>query len=303
MTIGELKQAVIDLGFDTEIEVETAFYNATNRAIIEINDIEPKQGVFSVSQFPLTNIVQEDKYKLAITQKTDDIEVYPLGEPKAYSFDCDGNGTAYVEQYNEATQVWDVVSTITMLANREYKPYKGFITAEGKIRLRFSGDYVYNLRNIAMYERVYGATLNDIPLFRPFYRYDIQAEGTGFLELSHIVVQEGEQEREYYLNKDYYVENNKVVVIPHSAEGQFNIWYRKYPDRIASTDDEETEIDLTEELAALLPELVASYVWLDGENINKAQRYYELYKIRAAEIRRKKEDKQGVFIYKTQGWA
>ena len=55
------------------------------------------------------------------------------------------------------------------------------------------------------------------------------------------------------------------------------------------------------ELCALLPVLIAAYVWIDDEP-QKSEYYKYLYSERAAEIERKGKDTSPVIIKSSNGW-
>jgi len=311
MLLSELKQAVVDLGFESALDadLESAFISASNRSIYEVNDIQPKMGVYSITHNPLDNLLC-DSYRLFNVRRNLDCSTYESIDPKSYYFECDGSGYAYIENYVEGA--WVIVSTITLSSTRVFAAYRGLITATGRVRLRFGTTYIFNIRNIAMYGYLLGALSSDIPSYTPFVRYDIKEltkdgdNNVVFMELDKVVIQEGEYSagKEYKINQDYFVEKNCVVLLPYKEKGQFNIWYRQLPNKITIDTDDDDAIDLPDDLAILLPELVAHYVWMDDANMaTKAVRYYELYKERAADVIARKRELEGSFIYKTEGWA
>ena len=60
-------------------------------------------------------------------------------------------------------------------------------------------------------------------------------------------------------------------------------------------------IDLNDELCAILPNLVASYIWVDDEP-DKAQYYLSLYREQVAEITAREKDMRP-FVYRNKtGW-
>jgi hypothetical protein len=303
MNLGQLRQAVIELGFDTELESEKAFYLAANRALLEVNDLAPKRAVFEYTNEHISNLINNGGKLFETVRKAygQDYLVYAQN-PLAYYFECNGNGTAYIEKLN--MNVWEMVKTIPLVSEeRKFIVYKGFIaedTPDTQYRLRFSGIYIYKIRNIALYGELLGASAEDIPAYEPYKRIDLSIQ-PNFLGLTTDIFNENGDK--YEIDKDYLVEDKKTILIPYYKDGTYKIWYEVRPEQISEEDLEDTAIDLDEDLAALLPELIASYIWLDGENLSKAQRYYDLYKVRAANILARRNKANTAFSYKTKGWA
>ena len=87
-------------------------------------------------------------------------------------------------------------------------------------------------------------------------------------------------------------------------KGLFKVIYNRKPKSIENTgeaSEDSTVIDLDEDLCALLPILVASYVWMDDEP-EKAQYYLMLYRERAVDIERRIYNATPVPIKSSNGW-
>ena len=70
---------------------------------------------------------------------------------------------------------------------------------------------------------------------------------------------------------------------------------------ISAASTSETIIDLDDDLAALLPNLIAAYVWLDDET-EKSQYYYSLYLKRAEQIKKEAVNLNPVEFETVNGW-
>ena len=94
-----------------------------------------------------------------------------------------------------------------------------------------------------------------------------------------------------------------VILLPYNQSGVFKVLYKRRPAPIVNNGemDDKTEIDLDVELCALLPVLIAAYVWIDDEP-QKSEYYKYLYSERAAEIERKGKDTSPVIIKSSNGW-
>ena len=105
------------------------------------------------------------------------------------------------------------------------------------------------------------------------------------------------------LNQEYDVVGDNVL-LPHGAKGCFAVHYKMRPtpiDEDQAPGENTDVIDLDEELCSLLPNLVASYVWLEDEAA-MAQYYYSLYQQMAADVERRERSSAPVRIINRSGW-
>ena len=92
--------------------------------------------------------------------------------------------------------------------------------------------------------------------------------------------------------------------MPHDAKGLYKVIYKRKPQAVVNNgeaSDDMTVIDLDEDLCALLPILVASFVWVDDEP-EKAQYYLAIYQERAIDIERRIVSATPVPIKNSNGW-
>ena len=285
MTVGELYNQVVELGFEESIEDVDGFYDAVNRAILQVNNVKPAIGYYVINHRPLTNLVPNPTFEPIA--KTDDLTFEAQGA-KSYYFEADGKGDLYVELYDDAEQSWRLIDNVKLDANHNFVAYKGFIKNDGAfvgghIRLRFSGEYLYYVRNVALYDVLYSGDRKDIPAYEPFTRYDLRTLTGDFLGLYNQPVSEGE---EHATVVDYEVEDGSVILIPYAKGGLYKIAYYRLRRAVINEGDTESteEIDIDADLASIIPLLVAAYIWLDDEP-QRSEYYMSLYEQRAGEIR------------------
>lgn len=304
MTVSELYNSVAQLGFEDSLEYDTGFLFAANRALLQINSLRPATSAYVINHKPLQNAIKGAKF--TPTEKTEDL-YYEASDVKSYYFEADGNGTAYIELYNSELDTWTIIGMVTLCADKTFTAYKGFIKCDGEfvgglVRLHFTGEYLYSVRSVAMYQYLFGASADDIPAYEAYTRYDISAIVPDFLSLDAPPIKE---EAEYqHLNQDYDVENGKIVLLPYNAGGLYKVIYKRKPAPISPDDtvsEDDTVIDLDEELCALLPILVASFIWMDDEP-DKAQYYMSIYESRAIDIERKTKSAAPVTIRNSNRW-
>lgn len=304
MTVSQLYSSVARLGFETSLEDNDLFFQAANRAILQVNAIRPIQGIYVINHKPLDNLIRNASFSPV---EVEGELCFEATGAKAYYFEADGEGIAHIEAFDEISRTWGTAGSVEFSANRTFVPYKGMIEKggefiQGRVRLRFTGYYLYSVRNVALYRNLYSADADRIPAYEAFTRYDISALVTDFATLASPPIREDSEHS--LLNQDYEVENDRVILLPYHARGLYKIAYKRKPAVLEYTDDpleDQTKVDLDEELCALLPMLVAAYVWTDDEP-EKAQYYLTLYRERAIDIERRYKDLTPATIKSANDW-
>ena len=298
MTVSELFAATAQLGFEASLESEDAFFFAANRGLLHLAAIRPVTKSCIVNHAPLENKLGAHSFE-RIT-KYDEL-VFEAQGVRSFYFEADGNGRVIVEA--KAGDEWALIGQMELSAiDRVFRPYRGFIKKDGAftdapVRLRFIGDYLYSVKNVALYAHLYSANAEDIPSFEEYTRYDISTFVPDFLALAAPPIKE---------NIRYDVEGGRVLLLPYEQGGVFSVSYLHRPDKIVRNEENEisedsTVIDLDEELCALLPLLTAAYVWAEDEP-EKAEYYLAIYRERAAEIEHRARNAAPVRFNSVNGW-
>ncbi len=303
MKVSELYSHVTGLGFSDGIDGSEVFYQALNRAVLQISSIRPKISSYVINHRPLDNMLGD---MFETSTKFEEL-CYYAQDAKSFCFECDGIGTVYLEKYNSSTDDYVIFKFIELSSYGEFKSYRGFVKdgdvfVTGKIRLRFAGPYLFSVRNPAFYKYIFSEREEDIPAFSPYSRYDISTLVPDFLSfLDPPIKDDGEFLR---LSSDYDVEGGKIILLPHNARGTFKILYRHLPEKIVNEGapaSDDTVIDLDDELASLLPNLIAAYVWVDDEP-TLAEYYLTLYRERSADVKDSIVNSVPVYMKNQSGW-
>ncbi len=304
MTIAELFLQVAQLGFWTTLEDSDRFYFAANRALLQVCKVRPLVKRCVINHKSLANLLEEDTF--SPFEKEEDV-VFEADNAKAYYFEADGNGLLYLEAYDAENSTWQIFEEITLQSNQVFVPYKGFVKKQGefvsgRVRLRFTGEYLYSIKNIALYGQLYSGEAADIPAYAAFTRYDVKQLAEDFLALCCPPILEEAENR--LLNQEYEQEGDSVILLPHDRRGVYKVLYQHKPTAIVNTGattEDTQEIDLDDELCSLMPLLVASYVWMEDEP-EKAEYYMALYRERVQEIVVSRRDTSPVLMRNTNGW-
>ena len=308
MTVKELYDSVAELGFETELESEriNGFFLAANRAITQINRIRPATSVYKLNHFPLENRLSEETYEPVC--KDSEALIFNADGARSYYFECNGNGIATIEKSTDSGQTWETIKAIDLVSEKgQFEKYRGLILDGdspylGMVRIKFSGDYIYWVQNVAMYGSLRSANPDDVPAFSKYVAYDIASLTDDFVSFVCPPIRDATRGKGFILNTDYFVEGASKILIPASFVGVYEVEYYRQTQKLSQNDDMETvEIDLDSELSCLMPNLVASYIWADDEP-TKAEYYLELYNAQVAEILSRQKDLKPVVYRNKTGW-
>ena len=257
-----------------------------------------------INHKPLANLIRQDTF--SPIEKIDDI-TYEAEDAKAYYFEADGNGVLYLEKYNADTGEWSIFGEFPLQSNQTFVSYKGFIKKQGefvsgRIRLRFTGEYLYSIKNVALYQYLYSGETADIPAYEAYTRYDVKKLVSDFMALCCPPIKE--EEENTLLNQEYEQEGDSIILLPYDKRGVYKVLYEHRPTAIentGATTEDTQELDLDEELCSLMPLLVAAYVWIEDEP-EKSEYYMGLYRERVQEIVVSHKNTAPVLIKSTNGW-
>lgn len=305
MTVSELYSHVAQLGFEDALENEDRFYFAANRALLQANTIRPATKALVINHTPLENLIKVPSF--APISITDEITFEAEGA-KSFYFEADGEGKVYVEKYDELQKVWTTILERKFASRKKFVAYSGFIKngdryVDGRIRLRFTGEeFIYSVRNVALYKYLYSDDKADIPVFEAYTRYDMSQLTNDFIGFAEPPVLEGEENT--YLNQGYEIESGRVLLLPYDMPGAYKVIYKRRPrnlENFGSAATDETVLDLDEELSHALPNLVAAYIWAEDEP-SLAEYYLSLWRERAAEIKGSTKNTSPAVYKSCNGW-
>jgi hypothetical protein len=215
-----------------------------------------------------------------LVQHTDIEYTMQAAGTKAYYFEVDNVATIYVEE--EIAGVWTVLETISNTVKGKYTAYKNLIAASNAanmIRIRFSGNYPYNIRNRAMYAYAFPAVA-DIPAYRPYVRYTMPAD---FMEVKQVITET--DPRVYKTVGQLFWEGKNVLVLNYYDKGSFLVQYFKYPTVITADTADSYEFEISLDAQEAIPYYLAGYVLLDDTNrTNIAVQLINEYELKLSRI-------------------
>lgn len=307
MQIKELYSQVARLGFEDSLEDAKSFYHSANRALLQINALRPSIGAQTINHHPLPSLLGDSYF--APKEIFGEVEFATAEDVRSYYFEADGNGFFRIERLKEDGTSWEIARQDVLSVaegERNFKPYRGDLSMSGEYpkgtyKIVFWGDFLFNVRRVALYGATYSNRDEDVPAYTPYSMYDMSVIAKDFLEFASPPVEESD----IYGKKidGYSIEGNNIV-FPYDQTGTYRVLYHRKPIALEYKNDptsDETVIDLDGELSSLMPILVASYILLEDEK-EKAYYYMDLYRERAAYIVANRRNRDPIKIKNKYGW-
>lgn len=308
MTIQQLMDTVANLAFEAEIGdvdaiSETVFFPALNKAVYKVNEIRPRMGDVTIAHTPLRAVCSAEPF----SHSTNDVEFN--ANAISFSFKVRGNGSFRVlvtdRNGNTDTNVSVTRNGENAIADDDGEYTFGsalrdtaFRCFVGKrngelpyVNVIFTGDYYYTVMKFTFFGDAVSNNPNDVPICNDYVEYSLPDYAPDFLSLQRGSVS-GTNGCALAYSKDYLIKNDRVLMIPWDSEPMYlNVTYTRklWQYSIDGATDEygvlretigsnplNAEIDIDEDLAQLLPNLVAFYVLQDDEP-QKANNYYQIF--------------------------
>jgi hypothetical protein len=254
------------------------------------------------------NLLSDDRWE-TYTHDAGDVSYSATGA-KAYSFQVDRNATIYIEE-ETSTGVWTLLNTIPHIpvAGDGYKTYKGIITASdttNSVRLRFSGDYWYHYRYVALFDESFPGA-SDVPEYTPFVPYTMP---DNYFELDRIERTYDVGQRELYASHKIQKSGpTTYIFLKWDDSGEFIIHYYAKPTVIAAptfddlTTQDDTVLDLPDEYIPALVGMIASKCLVDENGYMSEVKNIDAKESLNILDSEKRPDSSGTgLIDKTGGW-
>ncbi len=303
MRVNDAYEAVSKLGFEDSLEDAKVFYYALNRAAAAINALRPRTATYDIYHRPPPNLISGADFG---TREVSSNVEYSVEFAKAFYFEVRGEGSFRIEYADKTSETGYVTVRDEPFDTTGFEPRRGIIRREngefckGEVRLTFYGDYVFSIRNVALYDVLYSSDETKIPAYEPYTAYDISSLCSDFASLAANPI---ELEDYKYYNKSFRVEDGRIILLPHKWKGTCRVRYNKSTVEIPYRVDprlDDIVIDIDPDLSMLLPLLTASYVWIDDDP-DKAQYYLERYQEQAQMILASRKNYNPI-TYETNGW-
>ena len=225
-------------------DIELKLNNLFNVAQIEASINKPIKKAYKITQNIPSNQISDKNTIDELYSHTDEDVVFK-GIGKCYHFMLKGNAKISIKQRG----MDDI--TIETKTNDEFKRYKGFTTGTGEITITFTGEYYYQIKNVAIWNVRY-QNITEIPNYQKFIEYELPDD---FYKLEHVEFNGKSMEQ-----SENYDIKNRIFLVDNQNIGEYVIYYHAFPETITkdTNDDYEFEVDL--DIQACLPYYVAGDV-------------------------------------------
>ena len=187
---------------------------------------------YKISHDKPANQLQSPKHQFDLVQRIQGADLtYQATGSLAYYFEVDDVATAYIEECTDpVNNVWATLTTISNILNAgQFTPYKGFIAAQNashNIRIRFSGLFAYNVRNIALYNYAF-SSVDRVPAYQRYVPYTMP---TDFFQLNKVILKgQKNNDQSYRLSPDIRWEQRNIIAINWFDVGEYSVEYAAFP--------------------------------------------------------------------------
>ena len=281
MAYKELYNQVLHLGFeDTALESDVAYVDAVNRAIYQVNALRPRIAYKDILHFPQKDMLGGRYTKL--TEVVNGSVSFPVSGCKEFVISIAGEGTIYLCKSNG--------NKTPKVIPRDFETVVISLNGEDTVTIQTSTRFVYE--NAAAY-LVPHPNKSALPNTH-YTAYNIP----NAMALHNPPISKTEGYK--YIADGYRVEGT-TLLINNELAGIYRVAYYASPTNL--TEDaimSESFIPLDEDLCALLPLVIASYIWLE-DDADLSQLYYNRYAEQAQMILKKGRE-QTPTKYVTNGW-
>lgn len=254
MKLKELKEEVTALGYGEDGVTDGAFCRFLNRATARM-----------AAEYPLRARVRL-VFPPVLYRELASLAVHTPGAPLSYTL----TGLAYsLTVTGEGTvTVFDGERTKKLLLPEGTSTLRGYLHGEG--HLLSSGETPFAISRLIVFDRLCVPSEKDIPLAGEGGVRDMKKICPDFLAfISEPTDISGKPIHGCTLSAAF-------IKMPESFSGEIAVDYRRAP-REMTPEDAEEEIELPEPLISLLPLLMASEIYLDGEP-ERSQYFAALYR-------------------------
>ena len=278
MTLNELRESVVSLGFESGIDKDEVLRSAVRRALHTIAVDRPtaaSRSLFVLS--PEGRLVSD-----VFLHTGGSSETFTL-DGRAFSFKVMGEGYCLItDDDGEREEHF----------SGEASFIRGFM--KGPTNITFLGEYDYVVFCLAVFKLRLTDDVSNIPTFGDRREIDLAECFPEFLSA------EGMPTKKDGSPIVGAVIKGSHLSLPYSFTGEVVVFFKMKRD-IPSFDSDDEVIDVPRECEEMLPLLVAFYVWLD-DDADKAETYLSLYKDMLASLKRSSARVVST-AYATNGWA
>ena len=268
---------VADYNLKIQSLVNAAIYDlASSKAKIPTN--------FKIMHNPVNNTYSEDTSELQQHLPGEDFSI-TLEDAKACFFEASYPGEIVIEESSDGGETYTEIETINVPSSEtglvEYKRLISPSASGNIIRLRFTGDYIYQYRNYVLYAYSW-PTQAEVQQHRPVFEYDLPAN---FLDLDEVTAKTWRQTVPY---SNYSISREKIYFNAYDYPMELIINYWRKPTLLTFTGTEATDdaqtIDLSDDAALIIPWSVAGEIFKSEKDLSAGTLLINQYEAKKANL-------------------
>lgn len=240
----------------------TEYINSMPQAANEALQLLSTAGKFIIK--PYTIVVRAEDNLLGNTYDTvsmyNETVTYEADGAHSYYFRIIGGCTVNIYVGDE------VFTTLTVEHTTTEQSFKGNITNDDDdtVTIEFIVTAPVYVSNVCLYEKYFYSD-DEVPDYEEYLKFDLPELIDDFYQIvENEIYYEGDSD--YVRAQDYYQEAYKKMIIPRANEGTYTVYYKAYPTQIDFDTEDDYELELDPEVAALLPLYMASQLYKDDDN-------------------------------------
>ena len=289
MTVGELQAEVAYLGFETRLNDEAirrGFIPALNRGIAELDALSPRTARVVFYHRPPADLLPAFS---PIRKSPGEIVSVSLPDSaRAFSARVSGKGVLTLRDGNGDYDFPFSTGRRTATFCRKVEGAGTLLITDGE------GGGDCDILSVRAFDSDAADGLFDESGYLSYRvkdeRPDFFAFKAPFVEFHHAPY-----------TGEYKTSGDALLLPANAPAGEYTAVVRLSPESVSESDGPTAKIPLEPAVAALLPELVASFLWLDDAP-EKARFYYEVYLRKYAALRASLRRFDGAFAVRGNGW-
>ncbi len=262
---------------DKESKLPTIFNTALAAFTVDV----PNLASYTIPANSLVNTLSADGSNIVDDFVSVDGEYIISGAGRSYYFKVSGNGSFSVTDE-------DGERDAESFSSKEFIEFRGFINGETSIR--FFGEFLFFVKDIAIYEAIYSNDPKDIPAFACFVEYDFRELTKELLDSEDPEIgywypfQSFSPEKFQYKTGEGYVsltdyriepdETGTILVVNGFDRTEKKIYYRRNYPRLSSSSKDELLIDIPQQDYGIFLYLLVELYNMDENEISVERAAY-----------------------------
>ena len=287
ITFGNVRTATLALldeyntsgAVSTTADVTVKIRDFNNKGMQDLAATTAKiHGEQFIPHAPVCNTVQYDTSTIKTFLPGGADITTSLLNAQACFFEITGPATVVIEEAVAGSTTYTALETITVASSvttfTECRRLIAPTLATNTVRLRFTGSYVFYVRNYILYPYAW-ATEAAVQQHRPFFEYSLASD---YMSLDNVKVKKDTRQYIDYSQALYILRSDKKICFNrYDAPAEFLVHYWRYPTLFTYTGTEVTDdtmvygIDtvgatyrISDEAALILPHYIAGHVLISA---------------------------------------